>query len=148
MKALYTNGGAPSNPPAISTKAQNRGARRAYRSARRHFHNGQRTAVRRALTGAKLYLNGEVPTLEAAAVSCGSNGTYITAMITVVKAESSAMLMNVLAGIVPLLTAAKQLKQVAKLVAAYRGASANERVTFGKTIGVDAVWDNVVSPAL
>jgi hypothetical protein len=122
--------------------------RRTYRSARRHFHNGQRLAVLRALTAARLYLSGEAPTLEAAAASCGSSAIYVKAAVILIKAENSAMLTDVLVGVVPLLAAAKQLKRVPQLVDGYRRASTAELASFGEIIGADDFWDHVINPAL
>jgi hypothetical protein len=134
--------------PNTETGIQNRARRWAPRSPRCRFRNGQRAAVLRALTGARLYLNGEVPTLEAAAACCGSGVVYVRAAVVLVKTENSTMLMDVLAGTVPLLAAAKQLKHIAKLVDDYRRANAAELITFGKTVGVGDVWDHVINPAL
>ena len=150
--ALYTTDTAPFNFGLrrlnIGNGVQKRAQRRTHRSSRCRFRNGQRAAVVRALTAAKLYLNGEVPTLEAAAACCGSSVVYVRAAVILIKAENSAMLMAVRAGTVPLRAAAKQLKQVAQLVDGYRKANAAELITFGKTVGAVAVWDNVINPLL
>jgi hypothetical protein len=57
-------------------------------SARRHFRHGKRAAATRAFTGARLYLNGAVPTLAAAADSAGSNVAYVQAAARACGAEA------------------------------------------------------------
>ena len=60
-------------------------------SARRHFRHGKRAAATRAFTGARLYLNGAVPTLAAAADSTGSNVAYVQAAIVLLKADNASL---------------------------------------------------------
>jgi hypothetical protein len=124
----------------------NRAERR--RSSRRRFRYGVRAAVVRALTGARIYLNGFVSTLAAAAYGCGSNVIYVRAAVIVLKSENTALLDQVLEGDLPLLEAARQVEQLGKLVAAYRGASAADRVAFARAIGPSTLFDDSLVPAL
>ncbi len=122
--------------------------RRRYRSARRHFRGYQRAAVLRALTGAKGYRNGWFSTVSEAATACGSNAVYVAAAVVLLEAENSTLLDQVLTGQVPLLAAVEEIKRLAELVAAYRKASAADRVQFARTIGPSTLFDNSLVPAL
>jgi hypothetical protein len=129
------------------------GARRRPRHRLRHrsrhqFHNGRRAAVLRAVTAARLWLNGQAPTLAAAAACCGASLGYVWAALILIKSENAAVMSDVLAGRVPLITAAKQLKGAAEIVTAYRKSNAKELVTFGKIVGLTDVWDHVINPAI
>src|SRR5215472_8808304 len=106
-----------------SSKSNGRGHRR---SPRRHFRNRQRAAVVRAVTAARLYASGAVPTLAAAATACGSNAAYVAAAATLLKSEDGVLLDRVLCGATPLLAAASEAGAVARLVSAYRGASRDD----------------------
>jgi hypothetical protein len=109
---------------------------------------GQCAAARRALTAAQLYLDGKVPNLTAAALCCGSCRPYVKAAIVLLRSENSVMLERVRRGHIPLLAAAKQVKQVAALVDAYRSAGAADRVMFAKAIGPTTLFDSALVPAL
>jgi hypothetical protein len=119
-----------------------------HRSARRHFRHRQRAAVIRACTAARLYLIGEFPSLEAAAVGCGSNIQYVRAAVVLLEAENATLFQQVLRGDISLLAAARQARQVGKLVAAYRKASAADRVAFAKAIGPTTLFDTALVPAI
>jgi hypothetical protein len=58
------------------------------------------------------------------------------------------MLERVTRGQVPLPVAAKQVKQVADLVSAYRLASSAARVAFARTIGPTTLFDSALVPAI
>jgi hypothetical protein len=88
------------------------------------------------------------PTLAAAAFACGSNAGYVKAAITLIRSENATLLERVLAGDMPLLAAARQAKQIADLVTAYRAASGANRIEAAKTIGADVLFDEAVVPAL
>ena len=60
-----------------SVKLNGNGRSHRYRSSRRLVRNRQQAAVIRAVTGAKIYLDGTLPTLAAAATACGSNVHYV-----------------------------------------------------------------------
>jgi NAD(P)H-nitrite reductase large subunit len=102
----------------------------------------------RAVTAAKLYLTGQAPSVAAAALSCGSCIAYVQAALVLLKSENVAMLERVLCGQVPLLVAAKQLKQVAALVDAYRAAAAVDRVAFARAVGPTVLFDDTLVPAI
>jgi hypothetical protein len=121
--------------------------RRPYRSSRAHFRKDRCAAAVRAFTAAELYLTGKVPTLADAALGCGSNVAYIIAAITLVRSEDAALRERVLRGAVPLLAAARQAQQMAKLIAAFRNASAGDRVAFARAVGPTVLFDTVLVPA-
>lgn len=118
------------------------------RSARRHYRNDQRAAVVRAITAARLYATGQVSTLREAATGCGSCPQYVAAAVILLKTENLTLLSEVLNGHMPLLVAAKRVSSVAKLVAAFRTADAEDRIAFGAAVGVANVWDSVIVPQL
>jgi len=128
-----------------STHRRRRGHRH---SPRRHFRNRQRAAVVRAVTAARLYATGTVPTLTAAAIACGSSVPYVAAAITVLKSEDNGLLDRALRGATPLLAAASEAEAVARLVSAYCGASAGDLAAFTRTIGVANIWDKILVPVL
>jgi iron only hydrogenase large subunit-like protein len=100
------------------------------------------------VTAAGLYLDNLVPSLAVAALCCGSCITYIQAAIILLQSENETMLERALRGRMPLVAAAKQVKQVANLVTAYRTASATDRVAFAKTVGPTALFDSTLAPAI
>jgi hypothetical protein len=121
--------------------------RRQYRSARRHFRHGQRAAVLRAATAAKLYCAGAIPTLALAAACCGSSVRYVEAVTVLLKTENTTLLDRVLKGHAPLLSTAAQAKRVADLVAAYRRADDADRVAFMRTCGTEDILNELVEAA-
>ena len=150
------------------------GGLRPRRRRRRQFsHDGQRLAVLRAFTGAKLYLAGWFASLTAAAKGVGSDTHYLAAVIILLRSENVSLLNRVLAGDMPLLAAAAQTKRLARLVAAYRSASAadlerfcdltgaannladhlvnsvpSERAAAARALGPEVVWEQMVLPLI
>jgi hypothetical protein len=118
------------------------------RSRYRRTRAGRCAAAVRGVTGARLYLDHKVPSLAAAALCCGSCRTYVQAALILLRSENATMLERVLRGHLPLQVAAKQMKQVADLVAAYRTADAADRVAFAKTIGPTTLFDSALVPAI
>lgn len=114
------------------------------RSTRRYFRHGQCAAALRAVTAAKLYAGGAIPNLAFAAASCGSNVAYVRAAVILLKSENMSLLGKVLAGHVPLLTAAAQAKRVADLISAYRSANDQDRVAFARTCDAEKIFDVLV----
>ena len=125
-----------------------RNKKKKYRLRHRRMRAGQCAAARRALIAAQLYLDGKVPNLTAAALSCGSCVVYVRAAVTLIQSENLVLLERVRRGHIPLLAAAKQVKQVAALVDAYRSAGAADRVMFAKAIGPTTLFDSALVPAL
>src|SRR5262245_1412326 len=123
-------------------------SRRSRQSARRHFRRGERAAARRAVTAAGLYIDGGLPSLRTAAESCGSNVGYVQAATWLLRSENPDLLNKVLAGHVPVLTAAAQVRRLAQLVDAYRAATSVDRVQFVRAIGATEVFEEAVSPAV
>jgi hypothetical protein len=123
-------------------------SKRRRQSTRRQFHRGHRRAALRAVTAAGLYLGGTIPGLYAAAEACGSNCLYVRAAVVLLRSKNNALLNDVLKGRAPILAAAKQAQRLAKLVAAYREALPEDLVAAARTIGGEAVFDEMVSPAI
>ena len=120
------------------------------RKPRSRFHNGQRQAVRRALTGARIRLGLPVQasSLASAAQLVGSSKQYVEAATWLLQAEDPALLDDVLAGRKPLLAAAAEAHRRADLIAAFRKASAHDKAISGSTLGVNNVWDEMIVPSL
>ena len=107
------------------------------RKPRSRFHNGQRQAVRRALTGARIRLGLPVQasSLASAAQLVGSSKQYVEAATWLLQAEDPALLDDVLAGRKPLLAAAAEAHRRADLIAAFRKASAHDKAVFPTSTG-------------
>jgi hypothetical protein len=116
--------------------------RRQRQSSRRHFHHGQRRAVVRAFTAARLYINGA--TLAAAEV-CGSNTAYVQAATILLRSDNTALISNVLAGRVSILQAAAQVWRLVDLVTAYRHAEDAHKVAFARACGAEAIFNVLVT---
>ena len=123
-----------------------RGSRRHRQSARAHFRRGQRMAAKRAFTAARMHRSSNM-SLQEAAESCGSNITYVAAAVRLLKSEDQSLVSAVIRGFVPILAAAKQARQLGELVAAYRSATASDRIAFAKVVGPDTIFDTVLVPA-
>jgi hypothetical protein len=88
---------------------------RPHRSPHRQFRHGKRAGVVRAFTAARLYTGNAVPTLAAAAESCGSNVNYIRAAITLLKVDDPHLMRRVYAGqaaLVPIRSRGHAARQV------------------------------------
>jgi hypothetical protein len=118
-----------------------------YRRWHRRTRAGKCAAAVRAVTGARLYLDGRMD-LATAAMSCGSCVAYVRAAVSLLASENTTMLEQALRGQMPLLVAAEQMKRIAKLVNAYRAASAADRVMFARVIGPTTLFDGAVALAL
>jgi hypothetical protein len=124
-------------------------------SPRRHFRSGHRAAVWRALTGAALYLDKDVPTLAVAAESCGSNIQYVRAAVALLRAGDP-LLDLALAGSISLLVAANQVRRRQKMesvtvdaaVASWCKWTAEQRAEFGRGAGVGNLWDDAIIPTI
>jgi hypothetical protein len=101
--------------------------------------------VLKAFLAAKGYLTGRFPTLAIAANACGACPAYVAAAIVILKANDATLRNEVLDGIVPLLAAAKLIKQAVKLVEAFHASSATERVRFAQTVGPEVLFDTVTA---
>lgn len=127
-----------------------RNSARKYRPRGRRVRDGEQAAVVRALTAAKLHLGIPIPppTLAEAAKMTGSSIGYIQAAITILKAEDANLVTHVTRGSDPLVPAAARVKKRVKVITAIRGASPEDLVAAAKTIGLDAVFDRMLAPAL
>ena len=118
------------------------------RSRRRQYEGGVCRAARRAFTAGLMYLQNPGLTLKTAAELTGSNVAYATAAVVTLQSEDHALQEAVLAGKVPLLTAAKRVRSAAKLIAAYRGADQAAKLAFGTAVSPEVMWDQVMVPVL
>ena len=117
---------------------------------RSQIHNSQRRAALQAVTAARVYL-AELPwapTIAVAAECCGSNAVYVRAAIILIKAEDEHALELVLRGSWPLLETAARLKARAKCVSILRETPVSDLPAVTRTVGVDFVWDKLISPTL
>jgi hypothetical protein len=130
--------------PANGVKIQTR----SYRARGRLKRGGFCLAALRALTAAEGYLTGWFPTLQAAAICCGTCVTYVRAAITTLKAGDIRLLDRVVRGREPLLKAAASVANAVALTETFRKASGPEREQFGRMAGPAEVFDSVVTPAL
>jgi len=156
----------------LFSKAPNRAIRRARVSHRARFRNGILRAALQALTGAKLYLQGDM-TLEQAAISVGSNIRYIMAAVLLIKANDQDLISEVLHGDISILAAAKLVKPQVVVIETLKSAnSANLAAIYDAThftnnltkllvdtppagrteaaakLGANTVWDQMVSPLI
>ena len=122
--------------------------RRKRQSARRQFKNGRRNAAVRAFTGAQLLRSKIAPTITAAAERTGTSRAYIEAALAILAAENTSLVADVINGKVPLLAAAREVKRLGELVAAYRRASSADRVAFARAVGPTVLFDTSLVPAL
>jgi hypothetical protein len=125
-----------------------RTTRRKRQSPRRQFKNGRRNAAVRAFTGAQLVRGKIAPTVAAAAERCGSTPAYVQAALAILAAENTSLVADVVNGRVPLLATAREVKRLGELVAAYRKASAADRVAFARAVGPTVLFDTSLVPAL
>jgi hypothetical protein len=100
-----------------------------HRTHRRRAH-----AALRAVTAARLYSRGELPTLVQAAIACGSTPTYVNAAVTILRAEDEKLLAAVLAGLRPLVPAAHTVRRQADLLAAWRAADDQARAVLRREV--------------
>jgi hypothetical protein len=132
----------------LNASAGARRQSRRYRSPRRHFRHGQRAAVLRATTAAKLYLAGAVPSLAAAAEGCGSNIRNVRHVLALLKAEDVNLLNRARKGWTPLGEAAAAVLKRAELIRAYRSASPEDRIALARTVGAERLFVDAVEPAI
>jgi hypothetical protein len=113
-------------------------------------HKRRHAAALRAFTGAKLLLDiAVVPRSRCeAAQLVASTPRYIEAAITLIRAQDRYLIERVLAGDLSLLTAATHVRKRAKLLSAYREASAGDRAAASAAIGIDQVFDEMIVPSL
>jgi hypothetical protein len=81
-----------------------------------------------AVTAVRRHAAGMESSIAEAAATTGSNSVYVRAAITILKSEDQSLLDQVLLGQIPLLMAAKQVRRVADIVAAYRNASEKDPI--------------------
>jgi len=154
LYGLVKTGASPSSTlDSIFVEPGNRADRRRlrsrrYRSARRHFEDGNRRAVKRAFIAAGLYTRGNVPTLRAAAESCAVAVNYVRAAIVIRAVRDPSLEQAVIRGEVQLFAAAEAMKPLADLMTAATFADSHVKVAFTKAVGPAIVWDDFIVPAL
>jgi hypothetical protein len=114
------------------------------KSRRSKIRNGYCLPALRAITGAKGFILRQFPTLNLAAISCGSSRDSIAAAVTILKVEDGTLLADVLAGRAPLAETARSLKHAVALIDAFQRASSAERRIFGRVVTAGAVFDAIV----
>lgn len=77
-----------------------------------------------------------------------SFSAYVGAAATVIENEAPALINRVLQGHISLLAAAASVRKRTRLLQAYRDADQDDRKALGKTIGVDAAFDEIIAPSL
>jgi hypothetical protein len=121
------------------------------RRRRRHFRNGHRVAVVRAFTAARLYLNGQVPSLASAAEACGSNIRYIAAAVVLLKGDDPSLPDRVIKGWDSLTETANRVRKIVNVEAAvssWRVWTPEQRAEFGRGAGVADIWDDAIVPTI
>ena len=125
-----------------------RTTRRTRQSARRQFKNGRRNAAVRGFTGAQIFRSKIAPTIAAAAERTGTSRAYVKAALAILQSENASLVADVINGKVPLLAAAREVKRLGELVAAYRRASSADRVAFARAVGPTVLFDTSLVSAL
>ena len=137
-------------PPSTNGNGQNGGKGHHRRRVRHQIRHGLRRAAAHALVGAML-VREKGFTLADAADWANSNPTYIVAMLTILDSGDEVMLDRVITDRAGVLEAAAQVKGLAKLLAAFKVATTENKAAFRKTIGDDALFDelfgSVAAPA-
>jgi hypothetical protein len=128
-------------------KRLNGKSRRHYQPRHRQFSDGLRLAALRAFTAARLVLRDGM-SVHAAAQACGSCTAYVLAALTLIRSENNSLIEKVLYGEITILAAAHEVKRLGVLVAAFRKASAADRVAFARAIGPSVLFDTSLVPAL
>jgi hypothetical protein len=117
---------------------------RKHRSYGPHFLSG---AAVRAWNAAMTYMAGGC-TQKEAATAFASNVPYIVALISIIQTEDQDLVDSVLRGERSVLKTAKEVKARAAVVAGIRQLSPADKAAVGRAIGVGAIWDGMVVPAL
>jgi hypothetical protein len=131
------------------SKASRRSAR-FRQSPHRQFKGGQRAALIRAWTAARLRDGERIrpPTLAEAAVMCGSSVPYISAIELVMQHGDPRLTDQILRGKIPLMVAANLLRKRTNIVKSFRKASAADRIDAARVIGPEQIFDEMLVPAL
>jgi len=79
---------------------------------------------------------------------CGSCPQYVEAALVLTNSGDAELLRDVLSGHIGLLEAARRVKPVARLIAAYREATVADRVAFARAIGPTVLFDDALVPAI
>jgi hypothetical protein len=89
-----------------------------------------------------------ISTATAAAVCTGSSRSSVKAALIILQAEDGDLVTGVLKGRESLVQAANKVRTRAKLIESFRMATPADRIAFGQTVGVGALFDTAIVPAL
>jgi hypothetical protein len=123
--------------------------RRQRRSPHRQFRNGQRAAVLRAVTAAGLYDTAPASdTLAKAAAACGTSIPYLRGALALRDHGDERLIRSVMFGHLSLQEAVKEIEPVVRLARAYRSASTSDRVAFARRVGVNDIFETLVTASV
>jgi hypothetical protein len=131
------------------SKASKRSTR-SRQSPHRQFKGGQRAALLRAWTAARIRKGEWIPkpTLVEAAILCGSSVPYIAAVELVMQHDDPRLVDQILRGKIPLLMAADLLRKRTNIVKSFRRGSVEDRIDAARVIGPERIFDEMLVPAL
>jgi hypothetical protein len=87
-------------------------------------------------------------TQKEAAIALDSNAPYTAAMVGLIQTEDQSLIDSVIRGDEPELKTAKEVKARADFIALYQQLTPADKAAIGRTIGVGAIWDEMIVPAL
>jgi hypothetical protein len=132
----------------VSSKIQPQQNHSPPKKRRGQFLGGYYVPALKAVTAARGYLAGQFPTLDLAAISCGSSKDSVAAAVAILKSEDPNLLTAVLGGRKPLLGTARSVQHAAALIDSFQRASSFELQTFGRVITPEKIFAEAVLPAL
>jgi hypothetical protein len=123
---------------------------RTYLKAGRHFRDGQRAAAIRAETSACALLNLpiQVRNEKDAATKTGSNSAYVGALVAVLETGDELLLQWVRSGQVSIIKAGEIARTRLNFLRSFHKMKPTERAAAAQELGVDVVWNTMLSPAL
>jgi hypothetical protein len=146
MKSVLLSSSAPIGPfQDLSKHGNGRNGKGRHYHPNPHMRDGFRRAARRAYSGAQLVLHKGMSVADAVEWT-GSNANYVRAMITIIQSKDKVLLRAVLRGEVPVLVAAARVEGLVRLLTAFATASAETKVAFGETVGVETLFDTAIAP--
>jgi hypothetical protein len=107
------------------------------RPRRRRVRDGVNVAVLAALCAARQVLDRRIPSAGEASRACGANKTYTSAAVILLQAKNSAVVAEVLAGERSLLSAAREVAGMVKLVRLFDRSSPEDRVAFAIRVATE-----------
>ena len=89
-----------------------------------------------------------ITSVTAAAIITDSSRVAVKDALTILQAEDEELVARVLKGRTTSAHAAAQVRSRARLVDAFRSATADDRIAFGRAVGPATLFDTTVMPAL